>query len=81
MELAPELRLIVYEYALYLDDGVIGVNETAGIPEPALLLTSKTIRHEALPIFYTRNTLHLLIHSYTPATPLLIHRKQEAILE
>lgn len=80
MNLAPELRLIIYEYALYLDDGAIEVNETTGIPEPALLLTSKEIRHEALPIFYTQNTLHLLIHSYSPATPLLIHRKQEAVL-
>jgi len=81
MNLAAELRLLIYEYAVYLDNGVIEVNEAAGIPEPALLLTCKEIRHEALPIFYTQNTLHLLIHSYSPATPLLIHRKQEAILE
>lgn len=81
MELAPGLRLIIYEYALYLDEGAIEVNETTGIPEPALLLTCKEIRNEALPIFYTQNNLHLLIHSYSPAMPLLIHRKQESILE
>ena len=80
MKLAAELRNTIYEYALYLDDGVIEVSETAGIPEPALLLTCKDIRREAIGVFYSINTIKLLIDSYSPAMPLLMHKKQEAIL-
>lgn len=80
MKLAPELRLAIYEYALRLNDGIIQVSKETGIPELALLLTNKTVRHEALPTFYSLNTIELLIDSYSPAMPLLIHNKQEAIL-
>jgi hypothetical protein len=80
MKLAPELRNTIYEYALYLDNGVIEVSVTAGIPERALLLTCKTIRSEAIGIFYSLNTIKLLIDSYSPAVPLFMHKKQEAIL-
>ena len=80
MKLPAELRDTIYEYALRTDDGIIEINEQTGIPEPALLLTNKSIRAEALSIFYSQNIVSLLIDSYSPSVPLLVHNKQEAIL-
>jgi len=80
MKLPAELRNTIYEYALRTDDGTIEISEQIGIPEPALLLTNKSIRAEALSIFYSQNIVSLLIDSYSPSVPLLIHNKQEAIL-
>ena len=57
MKLPPELRDIIYEYALRLDDGIIQISSTTGIPEPPLLLTCKTIRREAISILYTLNSI------------------------
>lgn len=81
MELAPELRNKIYEYALRADDGIIQVSSATGIPEPALLLASKTIRREALALFYSQNIVHLVIDSYSPAMPLFIYKKQLAVLK
>ena len=80
MKLPAELRNTIYEYALRTDDGTIEISEQTGIPEPALLLTNKSIRAEALSIFYSQNIITLVIESYSPSVPLLVHKKQEAVL-
>lgn len=80
MKLPAELRNTIYEYALRTDDGTIEISEQTGIPEPALLLTNKFIRGESLSIFYSQNIVSLLIESYSPSVPLLVHKKQEAVL-
>lgn len=80
MKLPAELRTSIYEYALQLDnDGYFSVSQAEGIREPALLLTSKTIRREALAIFYAQNSISLLVDSYSPAMPLFIYKKQLAV--
>jgi len=80
MKLPPELREIIYEYALRLDDGIIQISWTAGIPEPPLLLTCKTVRREAIAIFYTLNSIRLVVESLSPTVPLFAHKKQLAML-
>jgi hypothetical protein len=80
MNLPPELRLIIYRNALHQPNGIIHISQQTGIPEPPLLLTSKTIRHEALALFYAQNTIRVVVDSYSPATPLFFHKKQLALL-
>lgn len=80
MKLAAELRNTIYEYVLRLDNGTFYVNQTTGIPEPPLLLTCKDIRREALPLFYSLNSMVLTVDSYSPAMPLFIYKKQLAAL-
>jgi hypothetical protein len=81
MKLVPELRNTIYEYALRLgNNGIFQVSETNPIPEPPLLLTCKDIRREALPLFYSLNSMFLIIDSYSPAMPLFIYKKQLAVL-
>lgn len=81
MKLPAELRITVYEYALRLDnDGIFQVSGINGIPEPALLLTNKAIRREALPVFYSQNSIFLVVDSYSPAMPLFVYKKQLSAL-
>jgi hypothetical protein len=71
-----ELRLTVYEYALYGDeDGICEVTREHGIPEPALLLTCKIIRGEALAVFSTVNVFRTLTESCHPAVIAMMQRK------
>lgn len=79
MRLPPELRNRIYEHAVRLEDGICEVSEAAGIPEPALLLTCKEVRREAIGIFYSVNTVRLMVVSYSPAMPTFIFRKQAAV--
>jgi hypothetical protein len=59
LNLPPELRNRIYEYALRFDNGICEVNETVGIPESALLLTCKEIRREAIGILHSANKVHV----------------------
>lgn len=88
-KLPRELRDYIYEYSfysLYTPNGSrepdIKVTKDEGIPEPALLLTCKIVREEAVMLFYGQTRLNLVIHSYDPATMLLwsakrVHLKRE----
>jgi hypothetical protein len=73
----PEIRLQIYEYALYNpdDEGYCVVTKEDGIPEPPLLFTCKTIRKEATEIFYHRNYFILKMTLWDSATDVLLMRK------
>lgn len=81
-KLPRELRDYIYEYSfcsLYTPTGTgedhIEVTKERGIPEPALLLTCKAVREEALVLFYGRSRFNLLSYSYDPAVMLLWNAK------
>lgn len=67
-KLPRELRDKIYEYAVYSnDDGRCIVTHNDGIREPPLLLTCKTIREEAIEVFYGVNDFPSLSwHSIPP---------------
>ncbi|GAB7335040.1 hypothetical protein MBLNU13_g06898t1 [Cladosporium sp. NU13] len=78
-----ELRDYIYEYSfysLYTPNGSgeydIKVTKDEGLPEPALLLTCKTIREEAIMLLYGQDRLNLVIHSYDPAVMLLMNAER-----
>jgi len=74
--LPAELRLHIYEYALYNgSDGTCEVTREHGIPEPALLLTCKIIREEAISIFYALNTFRTIMEACHPAVLVMMERK------
>jgi hypothetical protein len=66
-KLPRELRDYIYEYAFCNGRHRLLVTKVGGIPEPALLLTCKIIRDEAVMLFYGRRRLKLIINSYDPA--------------
>lgn len=79
LKLPAELRLQIYEYALYIDDdGVCEVTRNGGIPEPALLFTCKTVRDEGIAVFYSVNTVCLIAESFHPGVHNLIASKVAA---
>lgn len=79
-KLPPELRLQVYEYALYNGhDGICEITRNEGIPEPALLYTCKAVRQEGIPVFYTVNSIRLVAESFHPAVHNLLVRKVASI--
>lgn len=78
LELPPELRNRIYEYTICSTTNIT-IAKSSGFPEPALLLTSKAIRKEAIGIFYTINDFNLAGISYDPSTCLLLHRKGLAL--
>lgn len=79
--LPPEMRNLIYEFALYQGDehGNCPVRKSVGIPEPALLLTCKAVRKEAIGVFYSENRFLAVIRSFDPATLLLLRRKNEIL--
>jgi len=81
--LPPELRNRIYEYAVYrsAEHGFCVVTATSGIPEPALLLTCKLIRQEAIGIFYAENKFMADTPSFDSRAYLLIRRKIISLLE
>lgn len=80
LKLPAELRLRIYEYALYIDgEGICEITRNEGIPEPALLLTCKVVRDEGVAIFYAVNTVRLVTESFYPAVHNLIARKVSAL--
>jgi hypothetical protein len=79
LKLPPEIRLSIWEYALQGDEGEYQITEAAGIPEPPLLETCKTIRDEAISMFHSLNALDILVRSYSPDLPMLAARKIVAL--
>lgn len=80
-KLPPELRSRIFEFAVYSSEGSgrCEVTRWAGIPEPALLLTCKIIRKEAIGIFYAENEFVLVIRAFNPAPLLLLSRKEKML--
>lgn len=80
-KLPTELRLRIYEYAVYRgEDGLCKITRKDGIPEPALLFTCKAIRAEAIAVFYTVNIFHTIMEFYHPAVLILMPRKKDALI-
>lgn len=72
--LPPELRTMIYRFAL-VDDEEVLVTESEGIPEPALLSVSKIVRSEAYNVFYFENDFCCDVEKFSPATLLMADRK------
>lgn len=72
----PALLYQVMEFRVYADPKiVVGAD---GIPEPPLLETCKTVRKEAIGIFYNINTIRIQITSFDSTPALLWKHKQIA---
>jgi hypothetical protein len=78
-KLPRELRDYIYEYA-FSSPHLFAITKDEGIPEPALLITCKIIRDEAIMLFYGRKRLMLDIHSYDPAVVLLWDLKKTQLV-
>ena len=63
--------------------GKVTIRKETGIPEPALLTACKTVRLEAIGIFYSPdvNEMRLIIDSFHPAMAVLWNRKNKALSE
>jgi hypothetical protein len=77
-KLPPELRNMIYEFVVGADRVVY---MDTGIPEPSLLLVSRLVRHESMPIYYQQNTFHQRQDNYKMAAIHCIYRKAKLILE
>lgn len=83
-KLPPELRNRIYEYAVAIDPdedyenlpGDVQITRDNGIPEPSLLTACKTIRKEAIGIFYTIHCVRLVMDSFDSTPAVLWKRKQ-----
>lgn len=75
-KLPPELRTRIYEYALY-QPGWCLLTKQHGIPEPALLLTCKFTRKEALGIFYAETNFRVDAPAFDPALYKMFARKDK----
>lgn len=88
-KLPPELRNRVYEYAVAVDpehtptdlgtEYGIKITTKHGIPEPALLSSCKTIRREAIGIYYTIHNMDMIIENFDSTPLLLWKRKQTSV--
>jgi hypothetical protein len=76
-KLPPELRILIYEYALYNPDW-LPVTKQHGIPEPALLLASKLTRKESLGIFYASTLFRVDTPAFDPSIYALFARKDKS---
>lgn len=77
--LSPELRNTIYRLVLVEDHDEyeiwpVEVDEF-GVPEPALLLSNKVIRSEALGVFYYENHFSCTVRNFNPAPVLLLQSK------
>lgn len=73
-KLPPELRTMIYRFAL-IDDEEVVVTEAGGVPEPALLSVCKNVRSETYKVFYYENDFCCEIQQLSPATLRLADRK------
>ena len=73
-KLSPELRNMIYRFAIVTKNKV-RIAKTRGIPEPALLSVSKTVRSETFGIFYSENKFLAVAERYDPAAILLTMRR------
>lgn len=69
-KLPPELRNTIYRFAIVTEDD-LQITKTGGIPEPALLSVSKTVRSETFGLFYHENRFSCIVRYYDPASILL----------
>lgn len=76
-KLSAELRNMIYRFAIVTQEQV-QITKSGGIPEPALLSVNKTVRSEALGIFYLENEFSAVVEEYDPATVLLALRRWSA---
>jgi hypothetical protein len=74
LDLPPELRVRIYEYAVWTD-GECLITKVGGVPEPPLLTTSKTVRREAIDVYHSINAMRFVVISYDRATETLMFRK------
>jgi hypothetical protein len=74
-KLPPELRDMIYDYA-FSTKHCVTVTKQAGIPEPALLLTCKVVREEAIAVFYRERRLHPIVHGFDSTVILLWQTKR-----
>lgn len=79
LRLPPELRNLIWQYALRSDDGKFEVNENEDFPEPGLLSTCTQIRREASGIFYLENEFLCTVTSYCPSMVLLLQKKVDLL--
>jgi len=82
-KLPRELRDYIYEYSFYdlyttARNGKCAINVTKnrGIPEPAIMLTCKTVRDEALMLYYSQPRFNLMVRSFDPTVMLLWNAKK-----
>jgi hypothetical protein len=74
LDLPPELRVRIYEYAVWTD-GVCLITKAGGVPEPPLLMTSKMVRREAMDVYYSTNAMRFVVTSYDyAAEQLMLHK-------
>jgi hypothetical protein len=74
LDLPPELRVRIYEYAVWTD-GECLITKAGGVPEPPLLMTSKAVRREAIDVYYSINAMRFVVISYDRATEALMFDK------
>jgi hypothetical protein len=74
LDLPPELRVRIYEYAVWTD-GECLITKVGGVPEPPLLMTSKAVRREAIDVYYSINAMRFVVISYDRATETLMFDK------
>lgn len=75
-KLCPELRNMIYRFALITIDPV-RITKSDGIPEPGLLIVNKIIRNETFAIFYQENRFQCEVYNYDDAALQLAVRKQD----
>lgn len=80
LDLPAEMRNQIYKYSLLKSDYITLLNTKPFIEEPALLMTSKKVRNEALAIFYGNNTFEIhKIDTFTQFLQLFNPGKQALI--
>jgi hypothetical protein len=68
--LPREIRNMIYTYAL-ANDAKVSLTKSGGVPEPALLSASKTLRAETFEFFYLENAFVCQVHDFD-AAPILL---------
>jgi hypothetical protein len=76
--LPPELRNRIHRFAVS-DDNMITITKSTAFPEPPLLFTCKTIRQEAIGIYYLANDFSLSVVSWDPSVYLFLAQKDKAL--
>lgn len=86
-KLPPELRNRIYESVLIVEEEEYGgqksteISKEGGIPEPGLLAACKTIRDEAIAIYYKQNWFELTIDTFDSAPLVLWKAKKISMLK
>ena len=62
LDLPPEIRLYIYEFALVEDKRIIITPR--GPIQPSLLWVCSSVREEAILLYYTVNSFQLTVHDY-----------------